>query len=202
MSSKINIINQAMSKLGEEPLETLSDDTKQARAAVLIYDDKRDYLVQEHLWNFAMKRASLPSLTATPEWGYDFAYQVPTDSLRIISVEFQDDGAWEVEGQTIVTDATSPINVKYVSQITDENQMTAQFREAFASLLAVELAEDLVKTSTVKEGLQREYLAKLRIARSMDGAEADSYRQTLSNDSWVNRRITGAPGAGFGRFFN
>ncbi len=200
MSSKIEIINQALSSLGEPPIETISEDTKQARAAVLIYDDKRDALMQEHLWNFAISRASLPVSMTTPEWGFDNAYQIPSDSLRIVSVEFQDDDSWEVEGQTIVTDAEGPLNVKYISRVEDENQMTAQFRETLAALLAKELAEILVKTSTVKADLQQEYSDKLRIARSMDGAEADAYIRPIGPDSWINGRITGAPGPPGNRF--
>lgn len=200
MASKINIINQALSKLGEPAIESLSQDTKQAREALLIYDDKRQAMLQEHKWNFAIKRASLAALPTAPLYEYDGAFQIPTDSLRVISLEFQDDDAWEVEGDSILAQSTTTINIKYISDITSEDAMTAQFREAFAAFLAWSLAESLVKTATVKSDLGQEYNDKLRIARSMDGAEADSYIRQISKNSWDNGRITGAPGPANDRF--
>ena len=200
MASKLNIINQALSKLGEPPIESLSEDTKQAREALLIYDDKRQTLLQEHKWNFAIKRAALAALPAAPLYEYEGAFQIPTDSLRVISLEFENDGQWEVEGQTILSHQTGTINIKYISDVVSEDLMTAQFRETFAAFLAWSLAESLVKTSTVKDQLGQEYSDKLRTARSMDGAEADSYIREISKGSWINARITGAPGPANDRF--
>ncbi len=200
MASKINIINQALSKLGEPPIDSLSQDTKQARESLLVYDDKRQALLQEHKWNFAIKRAALAPLAQAPLYGFTGAFQIPTDSLRIVSIELQDDNAWEVEGQTILAQSTTAINIKYISDITDEDQMTAQFRETFSALLAWSMAEALIKTATVKDQLGQDYADKLRTARSMDGAEADSYIRPIGRGSWIDGRVTGAPGPANDRF--
>jgi hypothetical protein len=37
-------------------------------------------------WSFAIKRAALPALADAPTWGFGYAYQLPTDYLRLMQV--------------------------------------------------------------------------------------------------------------------
>ena len=89
MATKVDICNSALDKLGVEPVESLSDENKQARLCNRQYDVIRKKLLRSHLWNFAITRTVLaPAKDSNgdplkPVFGSGFLYDIPSDSLRI-----------------------------------------------------------------------------------------------------------------------
>lgn len=51
------------------------------------YDLKRQALLRSHTWNFAKDRAVLASSSTTPDFGFTKEFPVPSDFLRLCSVE-------------------------------------------------------------------------------------------------------------------
>lgn len=90
MASETGIVNIALARISVERISSLdSGSTKQARVARDLFDEARDELLRMHTWSFATKRVELAQATgsgATPAFGFDYAYNVPSDLLRIISV--------------------------------------------------------------------------------------------------------------------
>ena len=170
LAADIDIINAALSKLGEQALLSVADQSVPGRLANRTYKDIKEALLREYPWNFATKRIALTADAAAPVWGFDFAYNLPQDLLRLIQLDNDDDADWRNESGQIVTDKTSPINIRYVASVL-EGEMDATFREALAARLAMEWAEPLSQTSTVGQQMATMYRNKLQVARVADGQE-------------------------------
>ena len=104
-------------------------------------------------------------------------------SLRIIECDTLEE--WIVEGRQIVTKAAAPLNIVYVSQITDPTFFDALFVEAYALRLAADIAYDITASQQVLGNMEELYARKLAEARLVDAQEALS----ASEDSWLQARI-------------
>ena len=189
MASDVGIANAALRKLGQAPITAFNENSKAARLADERFAELRDELLFRHPWNFARKRASLAASATAPVWGFTNAFPLPNDYIRMYEAngEDEDTGKWKIEDGAIVTDLSAPLEVLYVYQVTDANRMSAGFREAFASILAADWAEDLTGDDAVV--LKKEQQARIAVAqaRSNDGQEGIPDR--LESDDWINARL-------------
>ncbi len=170
MAADIDIINAALSKLGEQALLARSDQSPPGRLANRTYDDIRDALLRESPWNFATKRASLAADAVAPVWGFARQYTLPANTLRLISINNDADEDWRLEAGKVVTDMTAPLEIIYI-QLVSEGDMDPTFREALAARLAMEWAEPLSQTTSVANSMATLYKNKLQVARVADGQE-------------------------------
>ena len=65
---------------------TLSDTNKSAKFCNKQYEILRDEVLYSHPWNFAMTRAELTQTANTPEFEWDYEYELPSDVLRVLDV--------------------------------------------------------------------------------------------------------------------
>jgi hypothetical protein len=170
MAADIDVINSALSKIGEEAILAVTDPSPAARIANRTYGDIRDALIREFPWNFATKRASLAAEVATPVWGAVRQFVLPSDLLRLLEINNTEDQDWRLESGRVVTDMTAPLEIKYVAAVAVD-AMDATFREALAARLALEWAESLTQTTSVVNAMASLYSNKLQVARAADGQE-------------------------------
>lgn len=182
--SKVSVCNSALIKVGAERISSITQDTKRAILLNAIYDQVRDAVLRAHRWNFALKRTTLTPTSDTPEWGYDYEYDVPNDCLRVLDVD-PDDIEFVVEGGKIRTDESS-LDVLYVQRQDDESEWDPCFAEAVACRLACEIAYNLTQSATLVAQCEQKYKAVLAEARSMDGAEG--VLKILEADDWTLSR--------------
>ena len=189
MASEVGIVNNALLKLGENPISSFEENSKAARLAQETYADYRDALLRDHPWNFALRRVGLSASTTTPTWGYDNAFPLPTEPsycLRVVEVQNPNDKAWRIEGRTIVTDMGAPLNILYVQRVGDPNEMDSDFRDALSSFLAMNWAERLTKSADVYSMMTQQFNLKIKPARSVDGQEGTP---PVVNYSWIESRF-------------
>jgi hypothetical protein len=170
MAADIDVINGALSKLGEQALLSIADVSPAGRLATRTYADLRDALLREFPWNFATKRASLAASAEAPEWGFTRQFVLPAGCLRLIEINNSSDQEWRNEGGKILTDMDAPLEIKYVENVSVD-EMDVTFRDALAARLAMEWAEPLTQTTTVVDSMARLYRNKLQVARVADGQE-------------------------------
>lgn len=179
MASETTIINTALRRLGDGPITSRTDGSPAANVANDLFDDLRDALLRAHPWNFATTRVQLSQSSTTPVYGYDYQFALPTDWLRTLAAHDNDAGFGtlsykmendKIDGAVIVTNATE-VWLRYVRQITDANAMIADFRELLSYRLATDMALPLANSGTLRERLEAGFVAALRRARSVDGAE-------------------------------
>jgi hypothetical protein len=189
MTSQTGICNRALEKLGEQPIVSISDGTKQAQALKRVYQDSLEALLVEYPWHFAKKRAALPAAAARPEWGFNYAYPVPADFLRLLAIK--DGPAFSLEAgpsgsQAILSDATAPLSILYLYAVSDPGRLPPHFVEAFSSKLAFDIAEDLTQSNTKKDILAQLFAADLLKAKRINGLQKAP--DAFPSFSWLTAR--------------
>lgn len=188
MASKVDIFNLALSVLGDDTVLLPDQATEQARSLAAIYDTIRDATLTAHPWNFAMARKSLPAESATPEWGFDQQFALPSDPfcLRVWRANGRRTG-WRVEGRKILANAEAPLQILYIARIEDTELFSFTFIDALAAHLAGTVAYKRTQSRAKESDAWGVYEKKLVLARSIDGQEGDP-EQPLT-DSFLGSRI-------------
>jgi hypothetical protein len=197
--SDVSIANLALTKLGEARIISFGDDTKAARTMTALYEITRDAELRRRKWRFSLKRASLPALTASPEFGYAYAYQLPSDCLSILSVgdvapgvdlsDYRtgiDMGLYSLEGRQVLTDLGAPLSLRYKARITDPTQFDIAFVAALAARLAYEAAEDLTQSASKRQQAGEDYKVALREAVAANAIEVAP--EPMADNSWLLSR--------------
>ena len=186
-TSEVTICNLALGKLGAGTIIEMEEESTEARVCRLHYAQTRDEVLRSHRWNFAIKPEILVRSTASPPFGWTFAYGLPVDCLRVLGMNEWDmafrTGAWEVEGRYLVTNAEDAA-IRYVKRITDCNQFDSLFVEALCLRLASKITMPLNGSASLAQGLLGEYekVTGTR-ARRTDAFEARPQRRPAWWDS-------------------
>ena len=176
MATEVSICSNALRRLGDSPITTLSDNTERARLCNAFYEDTRDAVLRSPPWNFAITRATLAQLSSTPAYGYSYQYALPTDPycLRVLEMEYSDykfkieNSA--TEGRVLLTDE-SEAKILYIAKVTDPTKFDAMFTDTLTAKLAVDLAYPVTNSVQFQAQMQKLYQLKLSEARSIDGQE-------------------------------
>ena len=185
MASAVEICNKALTLLGNKPIVALTDDTKAGRAVNRVFDPTRLLMLQGHPWNFASKRASIAASPTAPIFGFDRAFPVPNDALFIKEISAVE--AFKVESGNINTDATAPLEVIYIADLTDPDQMTPLFREALAARIALDIGFDMTGNATLLTTLKAIYDERLSGARTNDAQEGTP--DLVEQGTWLDSRF-------------
>jgi len=198
MSSQVQIVNRAMTLLGESRIASIDDDLKQARSAKAMWDISRDALLAAHNWTFAMHRRTVEALSDEPEWGFDRQFQVPTDCLRLVQIgelyvgldltDYRSGSSEEymLEGDRILTSMSAPLKVRYVRRITDTTKFSQPFAASLAAKLALDMCEDLTQSPSKKEAAKAELGNELRNAVRANAIQVAP--QHMPDDEWLMAR--------------
>lgn len=190
MASQVQIVNQALTKLGAARITSMDDNTNSARVMSAIYDIKRDAELAACPWTFAIKRASIPASTTEPAFGWAYSYPLPSDFLSLVQVgedytfyETDTGALFEVEGGAILTDESSPLDIRYVYRVTNPGLYPALFVEALACRLAAEACEQLTQNLSKREAAWAEHKQAIRQARRTNAIEQPP--RQLPETGWV-----------------
>jgi hypothetical protein len=150
-SSEVNICNLALLGLGKERINKLSDSGLRATTCNEFYASTRDALIRAFEWDFAKERRTMAPLVETPDWGYAFQYDLPSQplTLRVLEVNGSEIG-WVVEGTRLLTDE-STIQILYLKQVTDPTKFDALFYQLLAKRLQAEVAYTLTRSTTKQD---------------------------------------------------
>lgn len=191
MASEVSICNQALGEIGDTTIiQALTDNSKSAKYCNIYYADTRDALLRMFQWKFAITRATLAQLAETPDWGYSYQYQLPSDNLKILREEHLDI-RYRIEGNKLLTDETTA-KIKYV-RLTTPGEFDPLFTMALVAFLAHRLAKPLADGSTQTRAdlfkMFKDRIAEAKAANSMEDPIED-----LFDESWITSRITGVDG--------
>ena len=191
MATEVSICSNALRRLGDDPITSLTDDTERARLCNSFYEDSRDAVLRSHPWNFAITRASLAKLSTAPAYGFANQFALPTNPycLRVLGMEYED-YIFKVEnvathGRVLLTDEATA-NILYVARITDTNLFGAMFVDVLTQKLAVDLAYPVTNSTTLQTQMQKVFEKKLSEARSIDGQEG--FQDDLVSDTFTDFR--------------
>jgi hypothetical protein len=195
MATDLQICNKALVSLGAGQIASLTEESIAANLCSLLFSDKRDALLRSRPWKFSIKRVQLvENLINPPKHGRARAFDMPLDYLAPLPPEPERDFEsldWLFEGSPLqlITDDSSPLDFRYVSQVLDSSRFDPLFSEALSALLAVELTEPLTQSNTKLANMSALLDEKLGEARRMNAFEQAHHLPPL--DRWAAVRQTG-----------
>jgi hypothetical protein len=192
--SEVSICNYALRLVGGDRITVLDTTTTNGARCDDLFDYLRDDLLRCHHWNFATRMAQLTVANDTPTFEFDFAYTLPADFLRIISVHDNDAASGNLDylnmdlgdGTQVLATSADACYIKYIAQITDVTKYPADFVMAFQLALARDLAIVVPNSNTVKDELKDAAKAALFRAKSADALGNPPPRRPAG--SWATAR--------------
>jgi hypothetical protein len=198
MANIVEIGNFALGHVAEQRINTLDDTTEPARLVKLHVFQVIRELLRSGKWKCARTPAELGRLTAAPLFGWQYAYQLPADFIRMVTLNDVDpddvkEPTFEIQGTTILTDEAEA-NLVYIRDLTvasgDVNAMDPLLTKAVVLELAARLAWPLQQSRTLKESLEESAERALRKALA---ADAQGERRTPINQqresNWATCRL-------------
>ena len=153
-TSAVQICTFALDHLKQKPITALTGDNLPLAASTCArhYDQARRAVLESHPWNFAIKRKQLTPDATAPVFGYSFAYNLPPDFIRLLTLGddaillitptalYQVEGGQLLTGAEFTVDTSGTQNVRYVFDQTNVNKFSPLFIEVLALELAVNMA--------------------------------------------------------------
>jgi len=199
MATKTSLVNVALGYAMCDRVNAVDTDTStEAKAARDVYDTKRQSLLRGYLWSFAKKRDVLSTVATVPDFGVDFAYALPADWLRTISVHPSDSDfslcrykheTILVSGtptKVIVTNISTAIYLRYVWDVETVALFDPMFQEAFAWDLATFFALKIKQSSQHADFCAGQMRRAISIAKSTNSIE--DWPDPFPAGSWVTER--------------
>lgn len=217
MADYVYMANAALDRIGQTQILSLDDVTTSARKAKLhIYESIRKVL-RSGRWKAATKQATPAQLTDAPLFQWSFAYQLPADFIRMVTVVAgtipdpsvpPPDAAFNtgyeipeyaIQGKTLLTNETV-VQMNYVADLTlgsnDINVTDAALTELFILQLAITLCWPFQQSNALRTSLMQEFQIARRTALNIDAQDAkDALPSNLSDSAWLRERITSTAGS-------
>jgi len=211
MANSIDIINLALTRLGEQPINAIDEGSEAADVMSRVYDLSLESELRTWPWTWATTTASLAAIDSETPPDFAAVYQLPADYIKMVEIINPTTGAyyyrwepfrrifdrtsleWEVrEGKlyldsaTDSTGSTESTTIKYIKLQNDTTKWDSSFTDMFAWRLVAEAARTLTgRTDDVNSALSN-YIRAQGIARGTNGAE--TRRATEMSRNYINVR--------------
>ena len=170
--SSIALCARALVKLGARSIASFDEGTAEAEVAAVLYPSVRDGLLSAHPWSFATGQATLARLARSPVADHAFAYQLPADFLRALSLGTGTRGRgteYRIVESTLHCDADQVV-LSYVFR-PDETGFPPFFDTLLIATLAAEFCLPVTESTSRAELLRRVAEGEFRRARLIDAQQ-------------------------------
>ena len=154
MLTKIDLCSMALLKLGETPIQSLSDDSAAAKLARTLFEAVTDSLISMYPWRFATVSMTLTCTT-------DGDFLIPANVLRVLKTPGR------IMGNRIIAGGDSVTIVAIVR--TGPENYPSYFISLVATRLAMEFCIPLIGDQTIFRMLVALYETELQTAKFIDG---------------------------------
>jgi len=182
-TSEVDICNLILDELKQGPINSIETPvTKTEYILARNYDQLRRESLYAHPWKFAITRIELtPNPSTEPLFGYTYAYDLPTDYLRLITVGDDYIGdlrtEYEIEnGQLLavagdVTFDGSTKLVRYMKDVTEVTKFSPGFIRYLVLRGAITLSNKFSVSPALKTDLKEDFERISTEAKAINGQE-------------------------------
>lgn len=176
---ELEIVNLALSLLGQASIQSMSEGSAAANAAKLNYDSVRRATLREYNWSFALSTARL----ARVEWNdgdFEFSFSLPADCLKVLrlleegSGQFRADERdavpYRIRGNVLSCNVELPM-IEYVRNVENPAEFDDLFIDAFKYKLAGALAMPVTGNASLMQGMLQMGKSFLAEAAGTSGRE-------------------------------
>ena len=192
---KIEICNLALSRIGVENIELMTEASEPARACSQFYDHARRIVLRKYPWTWATRGVALAALLEHPP-NFDYAYRYPADCVSIRKLycpKYDNNPAYTTyqlgggdDGRVLYTDVPGAI-CEYTADIKDCSLMDDQFVEALSWKLAASVAFKLTGSVQNVQMAEQQYAMLFLDAVANNDDEQNTF--DLQPDSIIRSRF-------------
>lgn len=204
MASKIEIVNRALVKIGQNRISSLDENSKGATTVRTVYDQVRDTLMQSYVWNFSKLRIQLAADTAAPLFGFQYRYRLPANTLRVLGLGDDTEPqrnytsslhAFKHEDEFIYTDVAAPLDLVITQKVEDTGKYPPDFCNLLALDIALDIFYDVTKGTERYNTIRQDRAMALRNAK-MNHAIENSPEVMIASE-WIDSRYADTPYSGY-----
>ena len=201
--TSLEVVNHALTFLGERPLVSDVDDVPAAD----IVRDQWAFVRRAELslapWSFAVTRDEWAAAVDPPAFGWSHSYALPADFLRLVELPdlgvtwiypysrepfaLDDAPAYELEGSALLCDRPGPLRVRYVRDVDDWGLWHPLFAQVMAYRFAVILAEAVSQSTAKRQEAMAEHERTLALARRVNAIQKPP-RRLVGTSPWLQAR--------------
>ena len=172
MLTKIDLCSMALLKLGESPIQSLTDDSAAAKLSRTLFDTIVNSLLSLYPWRFATQQIDLVKNT-------DNDFLIPSDVLRVLKT----DG--KIIGTKVISNSDTTSIVAIIK--TPPEKFPSYFSSLVTTRLAMEFCMPLLGDQTVFRMLVALYESELQNAKFIDSTTA--VNDSVTDFSLINSRF-------------
>lgn len=134
--SKLEVINQALTGMGEPILSTVNELSGTAKQAVVMrahYEAVVYFCMTRTSWRFATAKASLNKIAAPVRNRWSTAWQLPADLLKVLTTWPM--SSYEIQNRQLLTDNSSRVDLDYIRLVQEAYWPAWFLRYVVAELL-------------------------------------------------------------------
>lgn len=178
MTTNTQLANRALAHIGEMAISDIEDtESKAARTCNEFIQSVIDETLREHRWNCAIARVTLSELETPPNHGFDHAYQLPADFMRLLEVNGEQyDGSdefFEIEEGGRLLSHESVAEIRYVKRITVD-AFDPLLAKTVAAALAAEICIPMTLNVQMREQCEALKQRAISRAQKIDAIEVGS----------------------------
>lgn len=183
-SAKIEIINNALTELGETLLSSLTENKLSVAVANQVYDDVYEDLLSKAPWRFAVQKADLSRDVDVPlnEWTYQ--YTLPEQCLTIVRAYPMT--TYEIFGTKVYSNSPT-MAIDYIKKVTETN-LTPAFVRLLSLELAVRMCMAITNDVDLKRTLQQDARMQFAAALAVDSMQRPN--TAIQSSPFVDARFS------------
>jgi len=200
--TRVECLNLALAKLGVGLVVSMGDATLPAsQFGGILYQPTLDRVLRDFPWCFAEREIALALTGESPEnahWA--FTYLLPEDCARVVAIkgatEETNQDRFRRQGRKLHCNESQAVLV-YITNKIEPDDMDPDFRDAFVTLLASELAGPVIQDPRLAATLLEHYetVARPKAERN-DGRENASRENagiavSIARSPLIRRRFAG-----------
>lgn len=186
MASETDLLNDALSQIGEVGIGSINDGTVNANYCLALYPPLLDSIMRGHHWNFALTRVALSADVDTPVYEFAYQYTLPADCLKVVQyaggntstvTTWYSEGyraqplPYKIEGRKLLSN-DGLVYIQYIARKTNPAEWDGLFYQVVATWLASKLAMAITKDARKSNALlQQAVTVLLPMATAVDGQE-------------------------------
>jgi hypothetical protein len=169
--------NEALTAIGEKIMADFDTPTNDAeRLCSSLFDETVDEVSSKYNWHSISTRAEIAASSTDPDFGYDTAYPMPSNCLRVKQVFFNEVEIedWEREGRNILTntvDSDDEAQITYLKRVTDVSEFDPHLAKVIWLTLAFKMTKRRTQSRTFRQDIRTELEEALREARTVNAME-------------------------------
>jgi hypothetical protein len=155
--TKTELANFALSQLGHGRIMDIDEASPVAEAIRSVWDLTRDATLRRREWNFASIRKVLVRLSTAPLFDWTFAYQLPSDYIRAVTLNGEAAGTsqatWDIEGDVLLSNSEKA-ELVYIRRVEQVSAWDDGFQKAFATALSAAAAPSITQSMGLADRME------------------------------------------------